>query len=263
MKMKKVLSMLLSAAVVTAAAIPMMASAEGDVVNINGTEGNVVVTGENTGDEVCKAEFDGEAMKLTFGPQGGSDSSVYSTFEANEIEVDLTKTPVLYWDTEGGQFNILMRFLDSNGMYDPANNHNLINLAALANGGTGIDSGKDSLDLAKAMKDKNIGEGQDKILIRILKYRVVGNPGDTVTFNKLYFAAADSGDVSVPPVEDKTTTKGDATTTTTAAGGNGTTTTAKSTDSPKTGDVSSVAVMAVVAVAAAGGVLAFSKKKSK
>ena len=50
MKMKKVLSMLLSAAVVTAAAIPMMASAEGDVVNINGTEGNVVVTGENTGD---------------------------------------------------------------------------------------------------------------------------------------------------------------------------------------------------------------------
>lgn len=157
-----------------------------------------------------------------------------------------------------------MRILDENGLYDPANNHYLINLAGLVNGGAGIEAGKGSLDLAKAMKDNNIGDGQDKILIRILKYRVVGNPGDSITINKLYFAAANSDDVVVPPVtENTTTTKGDDGATTTTAGGNGTTTTAKSTDSPKTGDASSVAVMAVVAVAAASGILAFSKKKSK
>ena len=283
MKIKKVFSALLAAALLASAAIPMSASAAADSISFNGVEGRLKNNEGENQVEFCQwSVADDGVMTLTRMNQRGKDCSCYMSLKNDYPFVNLDETPFLYWDVEGSdgmEFDILLRYGEDDATH-------LVKVAKMVSNSDSMEVGKGKVNLLEKMQSLNMDLSSHEIPFEVIKFRIYGGKNDTATFKKVYFGPEGADDVTpstvAPPAptegegEESTDAPGDTTQaadetkdTTSTAPATAAKTTAKTTAADKDAEgtdttvIVIVVVAAVVVVAAAVGVVIYLKKKKK
>lgn len=269
MKLRKVAALLLGAAVLTSAAVPM-ASAEAADFSINGQEEFFAPA------EGISATF-GEDGALTLTIEDAAVSGSGGHMMWTQVEdpfVNLAETPYLCWEVTGtGNWGLAVRYdenVDDSTCYRMhiARGHEEDGLAPETN----------SINFLELLKNNDLGllHNADEITMVAVAMNVFGDAGDSITFKRLYFSASPIGEGGAGPVGTTASTEAPATTTTepttttaptttaTAASTTTTTTTTASAESgSNTGLIVGIVVAVVVVAAAAVGVVFYLKKKKK
>lgn len=269
MKLRNITALLLGAAVLTSAAVPM-ASAEAADFNINLQEEYINDPGEV---ETVSAEF-GEDGSVTLTLLEGSTTGSGRFMMWTQVEdpfVNLAETPYLCWEVTGtGNWGLAVRY-DEN--VDDSTCYRMQN--ARGHETDGLAPEKSSINFLELLKNNDLGllYNADEITMVAVAMNVFGDVGDSVTFKRLYFSASPDGEGAEPAgttasteapattTTEPSTTTSSTTTTTAASTTTTTTTTASAEGGSNTGLVVGIVVAVVVVAAAAVGVVFYLKKK--
>lgn len=208
MKLAKLISALLTAAVVASAAVPM-ASAEAADFDINGKEFFFIADEETT--PLTFGEDGSMTMTIAAKAEGVNSGCMMWTNVADKF-VDLSQTPYLCWDISGtGKFGLSIRWDENDGTDLTCYRMH----KARGHEADGLDPEKGSMNFLDMLKnnDLDIVYNGDEIMMIAVAINVFGDVGDSITFNKLYFSASPLGEVQ----PGGTTKDPDATTDTTPA----------------------------------------------
>ncbi len=198
MKIKKALGIFAAAALMAAAALPFSASAAENAVNMIGIQdemrNNVGETDAN-----CTFEIKDGALTVTVGSENTTGQAecyiMAETFDQSVFNFE--SMPNLYWDVSGNaKWDLWIRCNNVEGSDDDAG---LIKLSKLSGSPDGVEAGKGSVNLYEAINNDDILTMSDatNTTLRVVKYVVYGQPGDSVTINSLYFAAEEQSEVPV------------------------------------------------------------------
>ena len=198
MKIKKALGIFAAAALMAAAALPFSASAAENAVNMIGIQdemrNNVGETDAN-----CTFEIKDGALTVTVGSENTTGQAecyiMAETFDQSVFNFE--SMPNLYWDVSGNaKWDLWIRCNNVEGSDDDAG---LIKLSKLSGSPDGVEAGKVSVNLYEAINNDDILTMSDatNTTLRVVKYVVYGQPGDSVTINSLYFAAEEQSEVPV------------------------------------------------------------------
>ena len=249
MKLRKLTALLLGAAVLASAAVPM-ASAEAANVNINVQpelfSPNAGISESFSEDGAVTLTIDDATASGTGGLMMWPD---YANEENTDNVVNLAETPYLCWEVTGtANFGFAIRWDRNEG-----------------NETDGVAPQKGSENFLELLKNNDIGlvYTKDEIKMIATVLNVFGDAGDSATI-KLYFSANPVDQQQEP--SDQTEDDKPATTTTTADEPADTTaptanTTTKK-NNPSTGEASQAAAAAVVLAVAATGAVVLMKKKN-
>lgn len=263
MKLRKTLAVLLGAAILTSAAVPM-ASAESADFNIlpPNYEALIIQDSENVTADVTE----NGPMTLTLSGSN-SHSLVLMMWNNGTVEnpfFNLAELPYLNWDVSGNaNWSVTVRYgSDENAM---------VQMYTIDDSTPeGFAPGKGSLNFRELImnNDKYVYLEDDVEVIAVV-FDIFGNPGDSVTFNQVYFGSTpiEEGGDNTQPTTDDTTAPDDTDATTgsndgtTAAPTTGTTAATTKKANPSTGEASQAVVAALVLTASAAGVLVGLKRK--
>ena len=181
-----------------AAALPFSASAAENAVNMIGIQdemrNNVGETDAN-----CTFEIKDGALTVTVGSENTTGQAecyiMAETFDQSVFNFE--SMPNLYWDVSGNaKWDLWIRCNNVEGSDDDAG---LIKLSKLSGSPDGVEAGKVSVNLYEAINNDDILTMSDatNTTLRVVKYVVYGQPGDSVTINSLYFAAEEQSEVPV------------------------------------------------------------------
>lgn len=262
MKLRKTLAVLLGAAILTSAAVPM-ASAESADFSILPIADYLNNSDENVTAEVA----DNGALTLTL--SGSTNHAlVHMMWNSGAVEdtsFNLAELPYLNWDISGNaNWSVTVRYgEDDNAM---------VQMYTIDDSTPeGFAPGKGSLNFRELiMNNDKYVYLQDDVDVIAVVFDIFGDPGDSVTFNQVYFGSTpiEEGGDNTQPTTDDTTAPDDTDATTgsndgtTAAPTTGTTTAATTKKAnPSTGEASQAVVAALVLTASAAGVLVGLKRK--
>ena len=262
MKLRKLTALLLGAAVLASAAVPM-ASAEAANVNINVQpelfSPNAGISESFSEDGAVTLTIDDATASGTGGLMMWPD---YANEENTDNVVNLAETPYLCWEVTGtANFGFAIRWDRNEGNEDTCYRfHNVRGHET-----DGVAPQKGSENFLELLKNNDIGlvYTKDEIKMIATVLNVCGDAGDSATI-KLYFSANPVDQQQEP--SDQTEDDKPATTTTTADEPADTTaptanTTTKK-NNPSTGEASQAAAAAVVLAVAATGAVVLMKKKN-
>ena len=268
MKLRKIAALLLGAAVLTSAAVPM-ASAEAADFNINGQEEFY-----NPHEGISATFGEDGSLTLTIEDATASGSGGFMMWgDVEDPFVNLAETPYLCWEVTGtGNWGVAVR-------YDENVDDSTCYRMQIARGHEtdGLAPEKNSINFLDLLKNNDLGllYNADEITMVAVAMNVFGGVGDSITFNKLYFSASPIGEGNAEPAGTTASTEAPATTTTepstttvpttttTAASTTTTTSTAPAESDGNTGLIVGIVVAVVVVAAAAVGVVFYLKKKKK
>ena len=261
MKLRKLTALLLGAAVLASAAVPM-ASAEAANVNINVQpeffSPNAGISESFSEDGAVTLTIDDATASGTGGLMMWPD---YANKENTDNVVNLAETPYLCWEVTGtANFGFAIRWDRNEGNEDTCYRfHNVRDHAT-----DGVAPQTDSINFLELLKNNDIGlvYTKDEIKMIATVLNVFGDAGDSATI-KLYFSAnpVDQQQEPSDQTEDgkpATTTTADEPADTTAPTANNTT----KKNNPSTGEASQAAAAAVVLAVAATGAVVLMKKKN-
>ena len=266
MKLRKTLAVLLGAAILTSAAVPI-ASAESADFSIlpPNYESLIIADSENVTADVTE----NGPMTLTLSGSN-SHSLVLMMWNNGTVEnpfFNLAELPYLNWDISGNaNWGVTVRYNDGSSPNTMVQMYTIDDSTP-----EGFAPGKGSLNFRDLIinNDKYEYLGDDMEMIAVV-FDIFGDPGDSVTFNQVYFGSTpiEEGGDNTQPTTDDTTAPDDTDATTgsndgtTAAPTTGTTTAATTKKAnPSTGEASQAVVAALVLTASAAGVLVGLKRK--
>lgn len=262
MKLRKTLAVLLGAAILTSAAVPM-ASAESADFSILPIADYLNNSDKNVTAEVA----DNGALTLTL--SGSTNHAlVHMMWNSGAVEdpsFNLAELPYLNWDISGNaNWSVTVRYgEDDNAM---------VQMYTIDDSTPeGFAPGKGSMKFRELiMNNDKYVYLQDDVDVIAVVFDIFGDPGDSVTFNQVYFGSTpieEGGDNTQPTTGNTTASDGtDATTGsndgTTAAPTTGTTAATTKKPNPSTGEASqAVAAALMLTASAAGTLITFKKKK--
>ena len=198
MKIRKALGIFTAVALMAVAALPFSASAAENAVNIIGIQDEMRNNTDQT-EADCEFEIKDGALTVTVGSENTTGrAECYIMAETFEQSVfDFEAMPNLYWDVSGdAKWDLWIRCNNVSGSDSDAG---LIKLSTLSGNDDGVEASKGSVNLYEAINDNDILTMTDanNTTIRVVKYVVYGEPGDSVTINSLYFAAEEQSEVPI------------------------------------------------------------------
>lgn len=262
MKLRKLTALLLGAAVLASAAVPM-ASAEAADVNVNLQEEYISRSGDSEDDEAIPATF-GEDGSVTLtvkeGPSAGAGRFMMWS-KIDDPVINLAETPYLCWEVTGtANFGFALRWDKNEGNEDTCYRIQI----ARGHETDGLAPEKSSINFLDLLKDNDLGlvYTKDEITMITTALNVFGDTGDSATF-KIWFSANPVGEEQNPsdqtnPTPTTAPTTADEPADTTAPTANNTT----KKNNPSTGEASQAAAAAVVLAVAATGAVVLMKKKN-
>ena len=196
MKIRKALVMFAATALLAAAVLPFSASAAENYVNLIGVEDQI--KNNTDGSYLCAFDINDGVLTLTVS-DGNTDGrgecyTMAETFDTYEF--DFEAMPNLYWDVSGNAAWDLWMRCNTVDETDP--DAGLIKLSTLSGNPDGVDVGTGSINLYEAIMNDDVITmvEPENTTLRVVKYVVYGQPGDSIDINSLYFAAEEQSDIT-------------------------------------------------------------------